>query len=408
MQSVLVKPFQRFLQIETAGSALLLLATVGALSWANMGWGTGYDAFWHTALRLGFADFQISQPLQFWINEGLMTLFFLLVGLEIKRELVAGELSSPQQARLPILGALGGMVVPAGLYVLLNPPGSAYAWGWGIPTVTDIAFAVGALTLLGKRVPIGLKVFLTALAIVDDIGAILIIALFYSQGIHLGFLAWAAGIVLLAALVNRLGGNRLWPYLVLGFPLWLALLNSGIHPTIAGVLLAFTIPASAKWGAGQTGQAPLQRLEHTLQPWVTYGVLPLFALANAGVHIPWQGLSHVLQQPLPLGIIAGLFLGKPLGITLAAWVAVRAGWAKLPTQVSWPQIHAAGVLGGIGFTMSVFITLLAFREPSQTALAKLAILLASGLSALVGVGLLWLSLQKSHKSALPSPQTEEG
>ena len=434
MLRVLLKPFQKFLHLQAASSALLLLATVVALIWANLPGGSDYEAFWQTPLSLSFGAFQISHSLQFWINEGLMSLFFLVVGLEIKRELLVGELSSPRQASLPILGALGGMAIPAAIYVLLNPPGSLYANGWAIPTVTDIAFTVGALTLLGNRVPIGLKVFLIALAIVDDIGAILVIALFYSHGLQPLFLGLAAATILVAVLINKAGENKPWPYLLLGGPLWLALLKSGIHPTIAGVLLAFTVPASAKidpcafhqqslnvlYRLKQTGlqcqttvmltnadyqdnvqaldtlceevQAPLQRMEHALHPWVTYGILPLFALANAGVQLPWGHFSTALGQPLTLGIIAGLFLGKPIGITLAAWAAVRAGWAKLPEHVSWRQIHAAGILSGIGFTMSVFITLLAFQEPKQVSFAKLGILLASGLSAIVGVALLRLSL----------------
>lgn len=246
MLHVLLKPFQKFMQMQAAGSALLLLATMAALVWANSAMGETYLPFWETPLSLGLGSAQVSYPLGFWINEGLMTLFFLLVGLEIKRELLVGELSSPRQASLPILGALGGMLAPAAIYMLLNPPGSTYGSGWGIPTVTDIAFAVGALTLLGNRVPIGLKVFLIALAIVDDIGAILMIAVFYSHGIAPFFLALAAGLLAIGFLLNKAGVSKPWPYLLLGFPLWVALLQSGVHPTIAGVLLALTVPASGK------------------------------------------------------------------------------------------------------------------------------------------------------------------
>jgi len=392
MLRLILKPFQKFLQLQTSGSILLLLSTMFALVWANVPTAISYDAFWQTTVSLGFGAYQFNHALQFWINEGLMTLFFLLVGLEIKRELLVGELSSPRQASFPIVGAIGGMLVPAIIYSLLNPPGSAYGNGWAIPTVTDIAFTVGALSLLGDRVPIGLKVFLIALAIVDDIGAILMIAVFYSHGVQPLFLAIAAGLLLISLLINKSGDSRPWPYFALGIPLWLALLQSGIHPTIAGVLLAFTIPATARIDPcafhrqsldvlsrlDQEGlqceskvmltnanyqeniqaldtlceevQAPLQQIEHGLHPWVTYGILPLFALANAGVQIPWMHLSGALSQMLTLGIIAGLFLGKPLGITLATWGAVRLGWAKLPEFVSWRQIHAAGVLSGIGFT----------------------------------------------------------
>lgn len=449
MFRVLLKPFQKFLQLQTAGSILLLLATLAALIWANSPAGSSYDAFWNSPLTFGFGGFQISHTVQFWINEGLMALFFLLVGLEIKRELLVGELSSVRQASLPIVGALGGMLVPAAIYALINPLGSPYVGGWGIPTVTDIAFTVGTMALLGNRVPIGLKVFLIALAIVDDIGAILMIALFYSHGIQPIYLVWSAALLLLTFLLNRAGETRPWPYVALGIPLWLALLNSGIHPTIAGVLLALMVPASAKIDPcvfhtqslnvldqlEQSGlqcqttvmltnadyqanvqaletlceevQAPLQQLEHQLHPWVTYGILPMFALANAGVQIPWDHLGHALGQPLTLGIIGGLFLGKPLGITFAAWAAIRAGWATLPENVSLRQIHAAGTLSGIGFTMSVFITLLAFNEPLHVAYAKLGILLASALSAVVGLGLMQVSLKSPKALAIESPSLTE-
>ena len=440
MLRLILKPFQKFLQLQTSGSILLLLFTIFALLWANLPFTIGYDAFWQTTVNLGVGGYQFNHPLQFWINEGLMTLFFLLVGLEIKRELLVGELSSPRQASFPIIGAIGGMLVPAIIYGLLNPPGSVYGKGWAIPTVTDIAFTVGALSLLGERVPIGLKVFLIALAIVDDIGAILIIALFYSSGVQPLFLAIAAGILLLSLLINKSGNSRPWPYLALGAPLWLALLQSGIHPTIAGVLLAFTIPATARIDPCafhqqsldalsrleeeglqceskvmltnahyqeniqvldtlcEEVQAPLQQIEHGLHPWVTYGILPLFALANAGVQIPWSHLADALGHLSVLGIIAGLSLGKPLGITAATWLAVRLGWAKLPDFVSWRQIHAAGVLSGIGFTMSVFITMLAFHTTEQLMDAKLGILVGSGLSAVIGIGLMAMTLNQPKKS----------
>jgi len=444
MLRVILKPFQKFLQLQASGSAILLLATLSALVLANSPLAATYADFWHTPLLLEFGAYRLAYPLEFWVNEGLMTLFFLLVGLEIKRELLVGELSSFRQASLPIVGALGGMLAPALIFLLLNPPGTPYNRGWAIPTVTDIAFTVGALSLLGNRVPVGLKVFLLALAIVDDIGAILVIACCYSSGVQLGFLALAAGILALGWLINCSGVINPLIYLGLGLPLWATMLQSGVHPTIAGVLLAAIIPASAKidpcsfhqqsmdtlFQLEQSGlqcqttsmltngeaqasiqaleslceevQAPLQRIEHSLHPWVTYGILPLFALANAGVSVPWGQLGTAFSQPLTLGIVAGLFLGKPLGIFALTWTTVKLGWTALPTQVNWRQIHAAGVLSGIGFTMSVFITLLAFREPMQVSYAKLGILLASGLSALVGLGLLWLAL----RSQKPEPQSK--
>jgi len=443
MLKSLLKPFHKFLQLQASGSILLLLSALIALIWANSPWQDTYDALWHTSISLGFGPLQFSRSLHFWINDGLMAVFFFLVGLEIKRELLVGELSSPRQASLPIMGAIGGILVPAILYAVLNPPGSPLNSGWGIPTVTDIAFAVGALAILGDRVPIGLKVFLIALAIVDDIGAILIIALFYSQGIHPIFLMAAGAVLLLLFGMNRMGVDKPWPYAIVGLALWVAVLKSGLHPTIAGVLLAFTVPASSKinplafyQGSIQTlerfrdaglgvlltnaayqehvqhletlceeVQAPLQKMEHSIHPFVTYGILPLFALANAGVTVHLEDLGTALTHPVTLGILAGLFLGKQLGITLFAWLSVRLKLAELPTNVSWRQLHAAAVLGGIGFTMSVFITLLAFQQEEYIAFAKLAILAASCISGITGILLLKATLKPS--SPIPNKTSLE-
>lgn len=430
MFKTLLKPFQKFLQLQASGSILLLLAAVAALIWANSPISETYESFWKTPLTLGFGSWQFSKSLHFWINDGLMTFFFFLVGLEIKRELLVGELSSPRQASLPIIGAVGGIVVPALAYLIFNPPGSAFNSGWGIPTVTDIAFAISALAILGDRIPVGLKVFLIALAIVDDIGAIVIIALFYSHGVHSVFLLITGAILALLIAMNRSGVDRPWPYAILGLFLWAAVLYSGIHPTIAGVLLAFTIPSFSKMNPAafyqegiqtlecfkQDGlstntrlvltnanyqaniqhleslceavQAPLQQMEHAIHPWVTYGILPLFALANAGVTIHVSDLEAALAHPITLGILTGLFLGKQVGITLFAWLAVQFKLAELPAGANWRQLHATAILGGIGFTMSVFITLLAFESSVYIADAKLSILLASILSALVGLLLL--------------------
>jgi NhaA family Na+:H+ antiporter len=361
-----------------------------------------------------------------------MTLFFFVVGLEIKRELLVGELSSVRKAILPIAAAIGGLVCPALVFYALNPAGTPYTAGWGIPTVTDIAFAIGILAILGSRAPLGLKVFLTALAIADDLGAILMIALFYSAGIQAGSLL-TAGVVLLGAFVlNRMEVDRPLPYAVLGIVLWASILQSGIHPTIAGVLLALMVPAQSRIDARgfhieaqaqlerfrQAGvgyseadrfmltneghqssvhaldrlvdavETPLQQFEHALQPWVNFIILPLFALANAGVQLKPELITDALTNSLTLGIILGLFFGKQIGITLFAWLSVRLKLADLPSGVSWRQIHGASVLGGIGFTMSVFITLLAFTQPEQIAFAKLGILIASGLSAVIGCLLL--------------------
>jgi len=389
----LIKPFQAFIRGQALAGLLLALCVLWALLWANSPSAVNYEIFWNQGTHFHWDNGEFAYSWKFWINEAFMSLFFLLVGLEIKREFLQGELSTPQQANLPILGALGGMIVPAFIYMLLNPPGSPYSKGWGIPMVTDIAFAVGALSLLGNRIPTGLKVFLVALAIVDDIGAILIIALFYSQYINLGFLAMAGAILFLGWWMNRAGLRKSWPYCLLGLPLWLALWHAGIHPTIGGVLLAGIIPAATPQVSRDESGSPmppamLEKWEANLQPWVTYLILPLFALANAGVVIPISQFAGILKQPLTAGVIAGLFLGKPIGISIAAWLGVKAGWAALPTHVNWRQICAVGVLSGIGFTMSLFITLLAFSQSDSVVAAKLGILVASSLAALVGMILL--------------------
>lgn len=433
LRDVFIKPFINFLQLQAASSILLLAATILALFWANGPWAETYEAFWHTPVIFGFGEFQFRESLHFWINDGLMAIFFLVVGLEIKRELLVGELSSPKQAALPITAAVGGMLIPALIYVLLHPPGTPFQQGWGIPTVTDIAFAIGVLTLLGNRVPLGLKVFLTALAIVDDLGAILLIALFYSGGLNPTYLMLSLILLFLLFLINRSGVDRPLFYILLGILLWFTFLKSGLHTTIAGVLLAFTIPAKGKIDPlafyqesceilerfRKTGiptdrriiltnyehqasvqaleslcegvQAPLQQVEHALHPWTSYIILPLFALANAGVHLNMLNLSgfiDILFHPLTFAVILGLFIGKQTGITLFAWLAVRFGWAQLPAGVKWSGIYGASILGGIGFTMSLFVSVLAFQEASQVLYAKVGILMASLLAGITGALLL--------------------
>lgn len=426
LRNILFRPFYKFLQLQASSSLLLLGATAIALFWANSPWWETYDAFWHTPLVLGFGSQQFSSVIHFWINDALMAVFFLLVGLEIKRELLVGELSSPRQAALPIVAALGGMVVPAIIYMLFHPPGTAFFRGWGIPTVTDIAFAIGVLVVLGERIPIGLKIFLTALAIVDDLGAIFLIALFYAGGLQIPYLLAALVVLSLLFLFNRLKMDNLFPYLIVGLALWFVILKTGLHTTIAGVLLAFMIPAKAKIDpaafneksaailerfrmAGipadksvvltnqehqasvqeleilcEEVQAPLQQLEHALHPWSSYLILPLFALANAGVHIEFSHLGEMLLHPVTLAILAGLFIGKQAGITLFSWFAVRLGLAELPAHVSWKGVYGAAILGGIGFTMSLFVSLLAFPGAAQVDSAKIGILLASLLSGIAG------------------------
>ena len=404
----------------------MIVATVAALVWANSPWAEGYVALWQIKLMVGVGDFSLSKDLTHWINDGLMTIFFLVVGLEIKREVLVGELSSLRGAALPVAAAVGGATVPALVYLAFNA-GTEGVAGWGIPMATDIAFALGVLALLGERVPVALKVFLTALAIVDDIVAVLVIALFYTSDISWG--ALGVGGVFFAALVvaNLIGVDRTLVYALLGIGLWLCFLLSGVHATIAGVLLAMTVPASSfinpgdflKRGryvlnrfeqAGEKGddvlcneerqaalhamnhathklEPPLHELEHTLHPWVVFAIMPLFALANAGLPLGGNILG-TLADPIALGILLGLVLGKQIGVTLFSWLAVRSGLAELPEGVGWRHVYGVGWLAGIGFTMSLFISDLAFSDGALVDTAKLGILAASLVSGVVGWTLL--------------------
>ncbi len=375
----LVKPFQEFAELEASGGILLIACTVAALVWANSPWGESYFHLWHLDLTSGRLGRLLANPLHFWINDGLMTLFFLLVGLEIKREILLGELASLRQAALPLAAAIGGMVVPAGLYLVFNHSGAGIS-GWGIPMATDIAFALGVVALLGDRVPTSLRIFLAALAIADDIGAVLVIAFFYTAQISWLSLG-VAGLFFAALLgVNRAGVRHLLVYGILGVGLWIAILLSGVHATVAGVLLAFTIPANEE-AAG--GGSPLQRLEHTLHPWIAYAIMPIFALANAGV-VLGAGAARSAVAPISLGVIFGLVIGKPLGIVFFSWLAIRTGLAAMLEGITWRQIAGAGMLGGIGFTMSLFIADLALSEAHELATAKVGILAASIISGAAG------------------------
>jgi NhaA family Na+:H+ antiporter len=434
----LFKPFQQFFQLQSASGILLLAATLLAFAWANSPWADLYERLWQTSLSIGLGGANLSESLHFWINDGLMAVFFLVVGLEIKRELRTGELSTPRKATLPLMAALGGMIAPALIYGFTAAMGHPETQaGWGIPTVTDIAFALGVLAILGDRVPVGLKVFLTALAIVDDLGAILLIALFYSHGLHGFYLLLTLAILLLLLLSNRLRVHRPLPYLVLGILLWVAVLKSGLHATLAGVLLAMAIPSQSRivpqtfltrsretlarfQQAGhlddtaplltnaehqasvqdqeslcEAVQSPLQKFEHALTPWVSYAILPLFALSNAGLSLSGAHLMSAIASPVSFGIVAGLFLGKQLGILSFSWFAVQRRWAELPEGVSWSLMHGASLLGGIGFTMSLFIAMLAFEDPSLLADAKTGILAASLLSGTLGTWRLHRALQSS-------------
>ncbi len=379
----LSKLFHDLFSSEKTGGVLLVFCAAVSLVITNTAWGEGYAHFWHADLG--------GRPLEFWINDGLMTIFFLMIGLELERELYAGELSQGKQALLPALAALGGMLVPAGIYALFNH-GTPTASGAGIPMATDIAFAIGVLALLGDRIPVALKVFLTALAVMDDLGAILTIAIFYSNGIQWVYLGGALGLFAFMVALNRMKVHRLWPYLLLGPVMWYCMLQSGVHATISGVLLAFAIP----FGNGDE-QSPSYHLQHVLHRPVAFGIMPLFALANTCIALA-PGWVPGLLLPDSLGIFFGLVLGKPLGIALFTGAAIALGWCALPEGTRFTQIIGVGCLAGIGFTMSIFITLLAFDDPAIVVNAKTAILASSLVAALVGA--VWL--MRTTRAAQPS------
>jgi Na+:H+ antiporter, NhaA family len=372
---------KEFIDSEAASALPLVAAALLALVLANSPLAGGVQSLLGTRLGLSWKFLDLSKPLALWINDGLMALFFLLVGLEIKREVMEGSLSQPSQVALPIAGAIGGMAVPAALYVAFNWSDPLALRGWAIPAATDIAFSLGVLAALGGRVPLALKVFLTTLAIVDDLGSILIIAAFYTH--HLSPLALAlAGIFILGlAVLNATGVRRLAPYLVLGALLWVSVLESGVHATMAGVVLALFIPLKS---AGESEeQRPAIRLEHVIKPWSAWFIMPAFAFANAG--LPLAGLSLAsLTAPLPLGIVAGLFLGKQIGIMLGAGLLIVLGIAAMPAGGSWRSLYGVAILGGIGFTMSLFIGALAFDDAARETQVRLGVLAGSLLSALVG------------------------
>lgn len=420
--------FQNFFMLESAGGIILLITTAMALIWANSTAGETYDAFWHMPVGFEIGPFGISMSLLHWINDGLMAVFFFVVGLEIKREVISGELSSPRKAMLPIAAAIGGMIIPAIIYTMFNK-GTEGVHGWGIPMATDIAFAIGILALLGKRIPLSIKIFLTALAIVDDLGAVIVIAIFYTSNISMTALGIAALFFAIMVIMGIKDIRNPFFYLVVGTLLWFAMLKSGVHATIAGVLGALTIPSnpridsrdftarcdeilsnlkenikvSAMDASGELKQmvfhgletsckdfiSPLQRLEHLLHPWVSYMIMPVFALANAGVSLEKLSLES-LTNPVSLGIIFGLVIGKQTGVTIFSWLAVKTGFAHLPNGTGWKHIYGAGWLAGIGFTMSLFIGSLAFKNADMLTNAKIGILTASFISAVIGLCLLYI------------------
>jgi NhaA family Na+:H+ antiporter len=378
-----------FAEIEASGGLALVLAAVAALIVSNSALAQAYDDFFHAKFILQFGPYDFGKSLLHWINDGLMAIFFFLVGLEIKREFLEGELNSVSKLILPLFAAAGGMIVPAGIFIAINAGNKMALEGWAIPMATDIAFALGALALLSKRVPASLSIFLLSLAIFDDLGAIIIIALFYAGKISLFAILAAAALLCLLVVLNLAGVRSLMPYLVVGLLLWLAVLESGVHATIAGVLLAFTIPIGER-----DGHSPLKWLEHRLHPWSAFLILPVFAFANAGV--PLGGISlSALGEGMTLGIILGLVVGKPLGVLIASRLAMLFKGVALPAGATWPMLFGASLLAGIGFTMSLFIGTLAFETSQFDAQIRLGVLGGSILAAILGLGLLYFSTKRS-------------
>jgi NhaA family Na+:H+ antiporter len=442
---IVLTRFQSFFQEESSSGIVLLVCSVAALAWANSPWAGTYTAFWDTPLSIGAGHWQLALDLRHWINDGLMTLFFFVVGLEIKRELLVGELSTARKAALPLLGALGGMVFAGTLYALFNA-GTPQLRGWGIPVATDIAFALAVLALLGRRVPLGLKVFLAALAIADDLGAVIVIAIFYSSQLNWLMLGLAGLGLAACALLNWRGVSSLTPYIVLGVLVWLAMLQSGVHATVAGVLLAFCIPARAKIDpeefadeaaglierfrtvapiapherelrtplhsqqadlicalkeSSEKVMLPLERLERGLHGTVAYVIMPLFALANAGVTFKLAGIGTALVAPVGLGIALGKLVGKQVGVTLFCWLAVKFKLAALPDGATWLRMYGIAWLCGIGFTMSLFVNDLCFSgQPATLDMAKISIIVASVVAGAVGYWVL--------RWTLPPPAPSDG
>lgn len=426
---------ERFLHIEAVSGIVLLLAAAAALLWANSPVAHTYHATWHVPVTFALGDYAVTRSLHFWVNDALMTVFFLVIGMEIRREIHEGALANPRLAALPLTAALGGVLVPASIYLMLNGE-PVQRVGWAVPTATDIAFAVGVLALLGRSIPSNVRVLLLALAVIDDLAAVLIIAAFYSGGLeYLGFAIAAAGIGLTFGL-QRMGVGSAWMYVLPGAIVWFGLLQTGAHPTLAGVVLGLITPVRSKplrapaletasravgelsalpssvvkeeptsampWlrqlrTAQRELLPPVVRVQMALHPWVAFGVMPVFALANAGVTIDGAGLADEASRSILLGVIAALVLGKPLGVVGASWLAVRAGLCALPDGVRWTGIGLVGLLAGIGFTMSIFIATLAFERAELLAAAKLGVLIASLLSAILGLG--WGALHFGRRRA---------
>ncbi|MDF2939567.1 MAG: nhaA [Gammaproteobacteria bacterium] len=386
---ILIKAISWMMDDPRGAGILLLACTLAALLWANSPYAADYLAL--SQIKLGFS-------LQLWVNDGLMAIFFLLVGLEIKREVLMGYLNSYKKASLPIVAAIGGMVFPALIFVSINHSHPENLSGWGVPMATDIAFAMSLLGLLSRRIPRGLIVLLTAIAIVDDLGAVLVIALFYNHGLNLRYLAVAFAVFLLLCAVNRANYKGLWLYLLLGFILWLAMLKSGIHATIAGVMLAFTIPIKASHGS-----SPLLKLEHALKKPVMYGIVPIFILFNAGVSLSLSSLHLAWHNPITIGVICGLLFGKVLGIFGLSALLVKLKWLQLPEHVPLKLLFPMSIIAGIGFTMALFIGELAYPSMQTLVFAKVGILCASLIAAIVGYVMMWVLSSPACKTHHPVP-----
>ena len=384
-----MKSIQKFIGHESAGGILLILAAVVALALDNSPLAWMYDGFLASPMAIQISDLIIKKPLLLWINDGLMAVFFFLIGLEIKREMIEGELSDFKKALLPVIAAFGGLLLPALIYFYFNKGDVIAMQGWGVPVATDIAFALGILSLVGKNVPASLKILLLSLAIIDDIAAVIIIAIFYTENLSVISLTLGSIGFALALFLNFKGVRRIAPYILIGIFMWVCVLKSGVHATLAGVLLAFTIPIKT---IGKS-KSPLKELEHMLHPWVAYFIMPIFAFANAGVSL--SGISiAALSASLPMGIMAGLFIGKQLGVFLFIGAAVMLGLCRLPKDLKWSHIYGLSLLCGIGFTMSLFIGTLAFEDPAMQAQVRISVLIASTVSAVCGFIVLRLSTKK--------------
>lgn len=389
-----LKIFVHFFRSSSAGGIILLICVLLSLIIANTSWAEAFSNLLNSEIGFNASGLTLRYPVLLWINDGLMAIFFLLVGLEIKREIIEGELSSIRQASLPVLAAIGGVIVPALIYFYFNFDNATTSVGWGIPMATDIAFALGILSLLGNRVPVGLKIFLAALAIVDDLIAILVIAIFYSSDLHLIYLGYAAAIFALQILFNKLGYKNLLFYLIPGVVMWYFIHHSGIHATIAGVLTALTLPTNE-----EDFDSPLEKLEHSLAQPVNFIIMPIFAIANTNITFK-AGMIDGLGGTMALGILLGLFVGKPVGIFIMSWLSVKLKIADLPEGANWSHVIGLGLLGGIGFTMSIFIALLSFGSQDYQDEAKFAILIASVLAGISGYIALRLCNNKSRQESI--------